>query len=800
MGVVYEAEQQHPRRPVALKVIRGGHYVDEHVVRLFEREAQALARLRHPGIAAIYEAGRTEEGQHFFAMELVRGTPLLDYVLRRQEAAEGSDQLRDRLRLFTKICEAVNYAHQRGVIHRDLKPSNILVSSGEGMRGSSGGLEGVPEIKILDFGLARITDADVAVSTIITEIGQIQGTLAYMSPEQTRGNPDEIDLRSDVYTLGVILFELLTGQLPYEVHKGIPHEGLRIICEEPPQLPSRLRFRTSGKEREKIDRDLDTIILKALEKEPWRRYQSAWALAEDVERYLSDQPILARPPSTIYQIRKLVARHKGVVGFAVTLALLVVGFGIAMAVQSARVARERDKAVTAERESHQVSTFLVDLFKISDPSEARGNTVTARQILDRGAERISGELREQPVVQARLMDTIGQVYRSLGLFQQAKLLLERALETRRSLLGEDHLEVSDSFSNLANVLWDRGDYSQAKQYFERSLSIKEKALGPNDIKVATVCHNLASVLWSKGDYATAKPLLERALAIREKVLGPRHPEVSNTMNSLGALYYTMGDYVKAQSYWERTLAIREEVLGSDHPKMAMTLNNLGTLKKDRGDYVGAKPLLERAIRIQEKSLGPNHPNLAAGLNNLSDLLRTVKDYDAAKPLIQRAITIEESNFGPDHPEVARFLGNFAEILRETGDYAGARPVYERALTIREKTLGENHRDTAWSLQGIAHLDADEGRYADAERHYLKALQVQKRALGPDQADVGWSLCGLADLYSKQGRNAEAEVLYTQALVNLEKNLGPDHPNVKKTQESLTSARKKLSALPAKSTK
>src|SRR5436309_377081 len=361
MGIVYEAEQQHPRRSVALKVIRGGAYVDDSHLRMFQREAQTLARLKHPAIAAIYESGRTEDGLHFFAMELVRGQTLGEHYRKRKPEGElSAAEVRERLVLLRKICDAVNYAHQRGVIHRDLKPSNILIM-GEAAPSASGSGSGsfatsIPDIKILDFGLARITDTDVAVTTIVTEAGVVQGTLPYMSPEQVRGNPEEIDLRTDIYSLGVILYELLTGELPHELKRAAMPEAVGDCCVDPPRSLTKATRTTR-----RLDRDLETIVMKALEKEPSRRYQSAAAFSEDIQRYLANQPILARPPSAVYQFRKLVARHKGLFAFLGVMFVLLVGFAVAMAVQAERIARERDRASREAETAQKVSEFLVGL-------------------------------------------------------------------------------------------------------------------------------------------------------------------------------------------------------------------------------------------------------------------------------------------------------------------------------------------------------------------------------------------------------------------------------------------------------
>jgi tetratricopeptide (TPR) repeat protein/tRNA A-37 threonylcarbamoyl transferase component Bud32 len=707
MGVVYEAEQQQPKRAVALKVIIGGQYVNEALVKMFYREAQTLARLKHPSIAAIYELGRTEDGQHFFAMELVRGESLSDWLEKRNSNGGLSPQeAKLRLALFHRICEAVAYAHQRGVIHRDIKPANIMVLSEPATkRGAIADEE--PDRKILDFGLARITDTDLAMSTN-TDVGTIQGTLRYMSPEQVRANPDEIDMRTDVYSLGVLVYEMLTGLLPYDMDGSTLYEAAQAICEAPPASLAK-----SWEGRRRPDRDIDTIILKALEKEAPRRYQSVTALAEDVQRYLANHPILARPPSTMYQLRKMVARHK--LGFASAMALVVmlIGLAVSMTVQAGRIARERDRANQEAESARQVSEFLVDLFEVSDPREALGERITAREILDEGAGRIRRELRGQPQLQGRLMDTMGRVYWSLGLYDQARPLLEEALEILRSDLGEEHLDVAGSLYNLGNLFLRTGGYETAQPLFERSLAIREQALGPEHPDVATVMNNLGTLSLEMGKYEAARQFYERALAIREKAFGPDHRDVAQCLNNLAILASSTGDYETARRLYEQASVTLERALGPDHPDVAQSLNNLGNLFKSTRDYNQAQRYYERSLAIREKVLGPEHPDVARSLNNLANLMKATGDYDEAIRLHERSLTIRENSLGPDHPAVTRSLTNLGNVLKSAGDYTRARPLLERALTTRERTLEPAHPRVVTALYNLACLSALQGRRQEA---------------------------------------------------------------------------------------
>jgi len=493
MGVVYEAEQQHPRRPVALKVIRGGTHVSPDTLKLFRREIQTLARLNHSGIAQLYEAGVTDDGMHFFAMELVRGQPLSDWLRSRPKGPMTPAEIRIRLGVFRKICDAVAYAHQKGVIHRDLKPGNALIPK---ISAGSSAQDGVPDVKVLDFGLARITDSDVQATTFVTEMGKVQGTLPYMSPEQVRGNPDEIDLRTDVYSLGVMLYEMVTGKLPYDISKAQIPEAVRIICEEPPRS---LSASFTGTKR--LDADVITIANKCLEKESARRYQSAAALSEDIQRFLTNQPILARPPSAAYQFRKLVLRHKGPFAMAAAVFVLLAAFSVAMTAQAVRIAKARDRANQEAETAERVTDAFVASLAQFDPRRAKDDPRTIDELLASMTAHLETTLNEEPVVKALLLRRLGVLYRLRGNFDEARRLFEASLELSRTRLKDDDALALRTTEMLAFSEVEAGRLDQAEELLRHVVDARKRVLGASHPDTVEAIRGLAFVANAKREKA-----------------------------------------------------------------------------------------------------------------------------------------------------------------------------------------------------------------------------------------------------------------------------------------------------------
>ena len=766
MGVVHEAEQQNPRRVVALKVMRKIDADDPARIALFDREAASLARLRHPGIASIYDAGVTDAGEHYFAMELVRGESLTRHARKRELP------VRERLELFIGVCDPISYAHQRGVIHRDLKPSNILVAEPPASETGTSLSRGI--VKVLDFGIARILDSEQAADTTISGAGRLFGTLNYMSPEQARGNPDDIDTRTDVYSLGVVLHELLTGEVPIDVSGMALHEGVKTICDSAPRkLGSRHTF---------LRGDLEIIIQKAIAKAPSERYQSVAELSEDIRRYLHGQPILAHAPSSIYQLRKLIGRHKLVVASGCVALIAVVSFAIAVTVLMSRLSNEHLHVLAAKSNEQRarsvaehVSQFLEEMLTSARPDVALGREVTVREILDMAAIRITPELTEDPAVAAAIERSIGSTYHSLGRHEEAERHLRIALERQRSLHDDKHPEVVECMIGLAKLLIDRASYEEAEVLCVRAVESSGAQDDQSILLQAAALNTRATLHQARGSLREAEVDFRESLRIRQSAAGTTDRDIATSLNNLAALLQQMGHYVEAERLHRNALVIRTSLFGDTHPDVATSMNNIGNLLLDQGKFSEARKTFVDTIKLQRILHGETHPLLAMTLNNLGLSNRRLGDLDAAEVAYRDAIRILELSYDATHPHLAKMRGNLGVVLYNKGKLKDSEALLRLALDARRAIFESPHLDIAQSLSDLAAVLAAQDDVRQAESLYQEAIEMYTQ-LGYEHLNVGVVKNNVASLMFKLDQFHEAEESYRASIRSFRAaDLPPNHP-------------------------
>jgi serine/threonine protein kinase len=737
MGAVYEAEQDHPRRIVALKVVKSG-FAAPALLRRFAQETEALGRLQHDGIARIYDAGTTETPwgpQPYFAMELIRGLPLLDYANQRSLSPTK------RIELMIRICEAVAHAHQRGIVHRDLKPGNILVDE-----------SGQP--KVLDFGVARVADYDAG-TTRQTNVGDLVGTLAYMSPEQVLADPTMIDGRSDVYSLGVMLYELLAARLPYRVENQLT-EAIRAVREDDPAPLGTINRTYRG--------DLEVIVAKALEKEASRRYGSPAELGDDLRRYLANQPILAVPPTATYQARKFIRRHRSLVGAALSIFVVLVA-GIAVSTRQAILAsRERDRALRAEQIAKAVSDFLQKdvLAQASAAGQAGGSAdpdpdLKVRTALDRAAARISGKFDSQPAVEASIRDTIGRAYIDLGLYADAQRQLERTVDLRTRVLGTADPETLGAIDRLADAYAFQTKYARAEALLRNGFETAKRSLGPEAPATLALMSDLALLTGSKGNYAESTALLSQLLVIERRLKGDEDVDTLEAMGNLATEYDNMGRYSDAEPLRIRQIEASVRVRGPNHPETLTAINNLGVLYRKEGKYTESETQLKTALERRLKVYGDGHHSVLASMNSLSLLYQAEGRYAEAEPLVRQVLTTARKSLGERHADTLRYLNNLADLYRKEGKTSEAEAAFAQLVDDRRRLLGSDHPNTSKALTSLGEMKLEKHAYAEAERLLREAVQGREKK-NPDSWERYYAEALLGESLAGQGRKAEATAL------------------------------------------
>jgi serine/threonine protein kinase len=779
MAYVYLAEQEYPiQRKVALKLIKPG-MDSTHAVARFEVERQTLALLDHLNIAHIYDAGTTDSGQPYFAMEYVEGLAITEHCDRHQLTID------ERLKLFLQICHAVHYAHQKGIIHRDIKPSNILVSYQDG--------QAIP--KIIDFGVAKAINQPLTERTLFTEQGQLFGTPEYMSPEQADMASEDIDTRSDIYSLGVLLYVLLTGVLPFDsqtLRKGGVEHIRQVIRKTDPKTPSarlsslgekvkqvaqsrRIEVATLAK---RLHKELEWIPLKAMHKQRSDRYRSASELADDIENYLEGKPLIAGPPGTVYQLKKLIRRHQALVaGIAAVLLVLILGIVASMVFAI--------KANNARNEAQAVSHFLRSSVLASlDPFKVGGKEISIRSVWDAASENLQGKFKNIPLAEAEIHDTLGNGYWSLGLYKQAELHLKRSWDIQQAQRGLEHLAALASAHQLGWVYFAQCRYSEAEKFLTHASQSRRRLLGKEHRDTIYSTAALACVYTMQGRFQKAEELLKKTLEITRRVWGEEDPYVPAIMNALALNFRVQGRYADSEELARQGLGIARHVLDENDWFTLLLKHNIARVCVHLGHYDEAEHLLLQVLRGRQQVWGLEHPDTLETMNTLGRLYRVQGRYEEAESHLDQALKHLLQVLGDAHIITAECMYERGSLYLSQGQYDKAEPLLNKVLKIMEHILGEENWASPKATNALAKLYTAQGRYDQARTLLLNALDVGRRVLGEEHPDTLTSMNDLAVLYRKQNQYEEAELLMLKALNGRRLRLGDTHPHTLESWHNL----------------
>ena len=796
MGAIWMAEQREPvKRRVALKIIKLGMDTKQVIAR-FEAERQALALMDHPHIAKVLDAGSTETGRPYFVMEYIKGIPILEYCDREKLDTKA------RLELFTSVCHAIQHAHQKGIIHRDIKPSNVLVTLHDG----------VPVPKVIDFGIAKATNSELTAKTLFTEHRQIIGTPAYMSPEQAEMSGLDIDTRSDVYSLGVLLYELLTGTTPFDVKALLEsgyHEMLRAIREDEPHKPS-TRVSSLGDTgtrtalQRKVDLkklstllrgDIDWIVMKCLEKDRQRRYETANGLASDIKRHLTGDAVLAAPPSASYRARKFVRRNRAqVIGAgAVALALLI---GVVAFAWQAELARDqRDLAVLAQKSeveqrrqadaakadaekqaaiAEAVARFQTEMLAAADPDKLLGDKVTVLQAMQAATKELDqGSLADQPLVEADVRDTIGKTLLALGRYDAAEPHLRQALAIRRVELPAAHPGIANSLDKLATLLLDRNEIAEAETLYREALAIRRVAHPAGHTQIALALNNLGTLLHQKRELAEAEAHYREALEIRRASLPAGDARIAMPLSNLAGVLQEQGKLDEAEPLCREALVIWRAALPAGHPQITLGVSTLAFVLKARNKLPEAEALFREGLEIDRAALPAGHPDIGTSLNNLALVLQVQGKLDEAEPLYREALEISRKALPAGHPETSAKLNNLALVLQARNELAEAEALFAEGLDASLRRSTEPSMTLAMLLHHHAHVLFALSRYEDAEGPARQAVEMYRAhpAWSVDEAKHAASI--LAVTLTALGRADESLAVRRQSLADQRELLPPE---------------------------